>query len=223
MSLNGIGGTSAAVRNCVFRSNTGNAALAVLTMPQAEVSSNIFEGNSSPNNAAALVVNSTGGITIVRDNLFVANDATQFRAVVSWNGSGEIRGNTFYGNASQPGWATLFDGAGAGLEKTLENNIFMNNTGGVAYRVQSHPPQASCNLFWANPGGDYEGYVPSPTDLFVDPLFCAPEAGDFRLMSGSPCLPENSGTCGLIGAFGEGCGTVSVAPSSWGSIKNRFR
>jgi hypothetical protein len=46
-------------------------------------------------------------------------------------------------------------------------------------------------------------------------------------MTGSPCLPENSGVCGLIGAFGEGCGVTSVEPSldarSWGSLKNLYR
>jgi hypothetical protein len=221
--LVGLSWTSATVRDCVFRNNTRNTALTVLEMPRAEVVRNVFEGNSSVINSAALVVNNADGSTLVCGNVFVGNDATQFRSVMSCNGSGEIRGNVFYGNASELESATLFDGAGPGVANTLANNIFMANTGGPAYRVQSTQPQASCNLFWANPGGDYVGYVPAPTDLFVDPLFCDPEGGDFRLAANSPCLPENSGGCGLIGAFGQGCGGVAVGRSSWGSIKARYR
>jgi hypothetical protein len=223
MSLNGVGGTSAVVRDCVFRNNTGNSALAVLTMPTAEISRNTFDGNTSPQNVSALVVNNTSGATVLRHNLFAFNDATAHRYVVSWNSPGEIRGNTFYGNIVPSDGAVLNDGAVTSLARTVANNVFAMNVGGPAYRAPTSPPQASCNLFWSNPGGDYLGYVPSPTDLFVDPLFCDPTSGDFRLMSGSPCLPEDSGGCGLIGAFGDGCGTISVNPSSWGSIKNRFR
>jgi hypothetical protein len=193
-------------------------------MPQTEVARNTFDGNSSVINAAALTIG-VGGTTIVRDNLFVGNDGTQFRGVFSWRSVGEIRGNTFYGNMAPSSGGVVFDfsDAGSGTSVVTTNNIFVANLGGPAYRVQSDAPEASCNLFWSNPGGDYEGYVPSPTDLFVDPLFCDREGGDFRLMSDSPCLPENSGTCGLIGAFGQGCGTVAVERSSWGAIKNRFR
>jgi hypothetical protein len=36
-------------------------------------------------------------------------------------------------------------------------------------------------------------------------------------------LPGNN-TCGIqIGAFGTGCGPVSVEPSSWGGIKALYR
>jgi hypothetical protein len=78
-------------------------------------------------------------------------------------------------------------------------------------------------VFWSNPGGNFIGYVPSPSDLFVDPLLCDPVGGDFHLMTGSPCLPENSGACGLIGAFGHGCGVVSFEARSWGKLKAAYR
>ncbi len=222
-SINGHSGLWATVRDCVFKNNTANTALALVQMPQAEVSRCVFTGNSSPQNATAIVSSSTNGTVSLRDNLFVGNDASLFRSVVSWASSGEIRGNVFYGNASQVGYATLRDNAEASTVRTIANNIFMQNSGGPAFRLTSSPPQAACNLFWSNPGGDYLGYVPSPTDLFVDPLFCDPETFDFHLESGSPCLPENSGECGLIGAFGQGCGTVSVERESWGKLKAAYR
>ncbi len=219
----GHSGLWAKVRDCVFRGNTGNAAFTLLGMPQAEIVRCSFFENSSPQNATAIVVSSTNGTVSLRDNLFVGNDASLFRSVVSWASSGEIRGNVFHGNASQVGYATLRDHAEASTVRTIANNIFMQNSGGPAFRLTSSPPLAACNLFWSNPGGDYLGYVPAPTDLFVDPLFCDPGALDFQLESGSPCLPENSGECGLIGAFGEGCGTVSVDRESWGKLKAAYR
>jgi hypothetical protein len=60
--------------------------------------------------------------------------------------------------------------------------------------------------------------------VYSDPLFCDPEScddaptvgGDYSLMSGSPCLPENSPCGELIGALGLGC-PVSSAPGSMAS------
>jgi predicted outer membrane repeat protein len=53
--------------------------------------------------------------------------------------------------------------------------------------------------------------------VYSDPLFCDPEScedaptvgGDYSLMSGSPCLPENSPCGELIGALGLGCPSSS--------------
>ena len=71
-----------------------------------------------------------------------------------------------------------------------------------------------------------EGELGLRGNFSADPLFCDAAAGDFTLSSQSPCLPGNhpdGADCGLIGAFGQGCGTVSVQPSSWGAIKEMYR
>lgn len=219
--LSGIGGSSATVRDCVFRGNTENTPLAVLSMPQAEITRNVFDGNSISVNAAALVVTSSSGHASVEGNVFVGNVALSQTPVVSWSTAGEIRGNTFYGNTCPSDRAVV--SMNGSWPTTLMNNIFAGNTGGPAFRAWVSPPQGGCNLFWANAGGDHMGYVPAPTDLFVDPRFCDPEDADLRLMSDSPCLPANSGACGLIGALGDGCGTVSVGPSSWARVKDFYR
>jgi hypothetical protein len=219
---------SAVTRDCVFRNNTGNTPLAVLTMPTATIEGNVFEGNTSPQNAAGALVNAGGsgasGTTLMTGNLFVGNlGSTNATAAVSWKTSGEIRGNTFWGNTGISASA-VNDIAGAGTTTLTSGNIFAGGIGTPAYRATSVPPQASCNLFWANAGGDYaDEYIPSPTDLFVDPLFCDPGANDFTLRDDSPCLPENSGGCGQIGAFGEGCGAIAVVPESWGKLKANYR
>jgi hypothetical protein len=81
-----------------------------------------------------------------------------------------------------------------------------------------------CNVFWENEAGNAGGsYVLGPTDRELDPQFCDPEGGDYRLAQSSPCLPLNSGECGQIGALGQGCGVVSVSAESWGKIKDAYR
>ena len=222
VGLVGLTTSSAVVRNCVFQGTTGNAALEVLEMPTAEISGNVFVGNSSPLNASALVVTDEDAHATLRGNLFVANIATgSGTPTVAWAASGEIRENTFWGNTALRG-SGIRHVSSSGVTLT-SNNIFVGNMGSPAYWVNFTQPQGSCNDFWSNPGGNYFGYVPSPTDLFVDPLLCDPVGADFHLMKGSPCLPENSGVCGLIGAFGQGCGPVPVEPASWGKLKAAYR
>ena len=84
-------------------------------------------------------------------------------------------------------------------------------------------------------GGDWVGPLAGQYghdgNICVDPLFCAPEGGDFRLQEDSPCAP--GGECDRIGAWPVGCGACSIpdasddAPSettpSWGEIKAMFR
>ena len=62
-----------------------------------------------------------------------------------------------------------------------------------------------------------------PSDVIADPLFCDPVNGEFTVDGASPCLPQNSNGCGLIGAHWQGCGVVSVDPSTWGQVKAQFR
>jgi hypothetical protein len=76
-------------------------------------------------------------------------------------------------------------------------------------------------VFWDNPEG--LGIPLGDTDREVDPRFCDPGNGDFHVEGGSPCVEPGSLGCGQIGAFGVGCGTVSVEPESWARIKGLYR
>ena len=90
-------------------------------------------------------------------------------------------------------------------------------------RLSTGTVDPSCNIYWDNPLGNTQNFPLDPTDRVVDPLYCDPEHDDLTVSVLSPCLPPNSLGCGLIGALGEGCGAISIEPTSWGRIKARFR
>jgi hypothetical protein len=132
-----------------------------------------------------------------------------------------IRGCTFYGNNASVGAAmTVYVG-----RVHLQNNIIAACTGAPAISQESYTlVDSACNVFWQNDHGNGSGsYVLGPTDRTVDPKFCHPVAHDFTLHEGSPCLPENSLGCGLIGPYGMACGPVSVESQSWSEIKGAYR
>lgn len=216
---------SATVRDCVFENNTGNTALTIIQMPQSEVTGNVFVGNSSVINAAALTIG-FAGTAVVRDNVFWANDGSRSVGVFSWRSNGPIEGNTFFGNVAPPSGGVVvdFSDGALGTFATASRNILAGSSGGPAYRAEFAVPFGGCNLFWSNAAGDFAGlYSPFPTDVFADPLFCDAVGGDLTLHESSPCLPANSGTCGQIGALGGGCGTIGVEPESWAKLKALYR
>jgi len=76
------------------------------------------------------------------------------------------------------------------------------------------PDFACCDLD-GNTGGNWSG---PHADQFgvdgnfrLDPLFCDPAAGDYTLMSTSPCLDGNHDACGSIGAQEPGCSPPVLA------------
>ncbi len=88
--------------------------------------------------------------------------------------------------------------------------------------------EVGCVDMWGNEGGDWgdctAGREGSNGNFSADPEFCIPLRGDFSLLAGSPCAPETSPpACGLVGALGVGCGTVSVTPTTFGRIKAAYR
>ncbi|MBZ0266601.1 hypothetical protein K8I85_00460, partial [bacterium] len=88
-----------------------------------------------------------------------------------------------------------------------------------------------CTNITGNPAGDWVGPVANWFDPYwgnisADPQFCDPDNDDYSLMASSPCLPANN-SCGQMGAFGQGCGPVSLSQGlserSWGGIKAAYR
>ncbi len=122
---------------------------------------------------------------------------------------------TFWGNTAEPWEGDLRGGTISSRDDAnviLEQVIIANSLdGGGIFTEPDGLVTISCSDVWGNAGGNYIGSIPDQTGLngnfSADPLFCFPEGGDFRLVTGSPCLPENN-DCGLpMGAFPEGCET----------------
>jgi hypothetical protein len=199
-----INGSEATVRRCTFRNNlengTGGGGLAWGGHAPKLVEFCLFVGNQTTG------ANGAGGALKV-------------------DSPANVRNNTFWQNAAYTdagGSAIRFSDDGSGY--FLLNNVIAEGIGnGGAVEDQFEVVSSACNVFWQNEGGDGVYFEPGPTDREIDPLFCDPEAEDFTVDANSPCLPENSLGCGLIGAFGQGCGITSVKPESWGSIKSAYR
>ena len=126
---------------------------------------------------------------------------------------------------------TWCSGGGISLEATprsLEvsrNIIAMNSDCGIACR-SSVDNIIGPNLFWMNQGIDL-GYGPGACpstwaagQIFADPQFCNPEAGNYAVSVDSPALTgaEKMGVWTT-----PGCGPgVPVRPITWGRIKAKY-
>lgn len=191
-------GGGATVRGCYFENNvnlgTGGGALGIGSGPKT-VENCVFVNNGTPS--------SYGG------------------AIFSFAEPATVRNCTFVGNYK--GVAPSVGGSAIVSSRQLvcENNIFLGSLGGGDIGHVGSSLTTSCNVTWDNPQG--LGVPLSATDRIIDPQFCNPDAGDFTLRVGSPCLPDDPLGCGLTGAFEQGCGTVSVESKSWGTIKGLYR
>jgi predicted outer membrane repeat protein len=104
--------------------------------------------------------------------------------------------------------------------------VAFNGTGDVSMCLGSSV-QASCTDMYGNVAGDWTGCLQNqlqdPSNFSADPLFCDPDEDNYSLLVGSPCAPPGLTGCGLVGAFPQACGPISVKADSWGAIKARFR
>jgi hypothetical protein len=142
---------------------------------------------------------------------------------------------TLFGNS----W-TSATGGGAGVaaslaaSATLDRTIIAGSVQGASVYCYSTNASitASCTDVWWNAGGDWVGCIASQAGMngnfSADPMFCASWTSDFRLATGSPCLPSNSPCQTLIGALDFGCAqpvgvSPPLEPSTWARIKGGYR
>lgn len=225
---------STLVDGCIFENNGNDGAiLATYIVRSVTIRNSVFRGNLENQDGGGGI--SIGGIgtKLIEDCLFDSNGAIGANGTgggLKIQGPGTIRSNTFWGNgANTPvGGSAVSVSVGSSGVVLLQNVIAGGVGQGGAVRASVASTASSCNVFWENAGGPSgEGFALGATDREIDPMFCNPASGDFTLSSGSPCLPEDASGCGLIGAFGLGCGILSIDHAldvrSWGAIKGLWR
>jgi hypothetical protein len=157
--------------------------------------------------------------TLVARNLFYANRADGFEPHDTGSGGGiaaldllgTIAHNTIVMNVGNNevgcggGGILLYDTRSERL--AIRHNLIAYNTGcGISCRV-IEGADVYTNLLWQNDSDVGDDLDPCPSSwsvmqIVVDPLFCDPEGGDFRVGSDSPALNQKE----VIGAFSEpGC------------------
>lgn len=126
---------------------------------------------------------------------------------------------TIAGNTSDPTAASLEIHGGDG---TITETLCALDRTGWTLRCEGFGGQIACSILFGprDPSCGNEDRVWN-----VDPLFCDPEMGDYRLRPDSPCLPgQGPDACGRIGALDVGCEIpVPVRPLHWGEVRALFR
>jgi hypothetical protein len=182
---------------------TGAKLKQVAGAPASTISHCRFEDNGG----AGLSYRDTIGVGLTAsENLFSRNAGAGFEcstALSRFSGAVVIQNNTSALNGGDGLRVILGDNSGA----LIENNIVAGNRGdGIAVEGPAGGPRH--NDAWMNGGAPYSGPVDADSNLTLDPQFCNPLAGDFRLTGSSPCA--SSGPFGQIGALGVGCDASTV-------------
>ena len=135
-----------------------------------------------------------------------------------------IQNCTLHANSSEEGSVFRTNQNGS---VTVSNSILAFNVGEVANCTDNGVITLTCCDVYGTVGGDYVGCIAGQggvnSNFSADPLFCGKDENNFTLEAFSPCAPPGVTGCGLVGALPVGCGPTSVAPSSWGEIKGRYR
>lgn len=218
------------IRNNIFvgnRSADGAGVDVAFCDAAVVVENNYFEGNVAE--GYNMGIGQGGGLnieygfnrTIARSNVFYKNRAGYAGGAATYASVGHFFGNTFAFNEAYVGTTSagnLRCYGSLGDTMIAIGNIIANAVGGAGVQVVGAPVgppvvQLDCNDFWQNQNGDFATFAASvshgPNDFSMDPQFCNPLSGNLSLASGSPCLPENNPTCGLVGALGMGCAEVA--------------
>jgi hypothetical protein len=118
------------------------------------------------------------------------------------NASGQtvIANNTIAGNNAPPTFLGHFGGGAAltlltnGIGLVFANNIVVSNSSGLwRYPYVTHQPVLRNNCV-NNTNANYLHLSAGAGDIQVDPRFVSRAAGDFHLLSGSPCIDSGTPT-----------------------------
>ena len=218
--------SDAVIRDCYFEGNVSGAGAGAIWSREdsgIRITGCEFIGNrntSSIVSSGAVSVEQGDGLVV--DCLFRGNEAANGPAAVGvlFNATCHLVGCTIVENGG--GWTTAVFAWSA---LSIDRSIVAFNDGSFVECFDSEV-EISCADAFGNMGGDWEGCAGDllgvDGNIDKDPLFCEFE-DEWSIRSDSPCAPDNSGGCGLIGSEGVGCGVVPVLETSWGGLKLWFR
>ncbi len=174
-----------------------------------------------------------GGSVTVRNSLFDGNVA-KFGGALSSSFTGRItiERSTFSRNSGRNAGAGIYVDTG-GIMRVTDSILCCAPNGDLVHCSSAVAEFSHC-LLWNDDGENLRGEIggscvdPIGVDgnFTADPVFCEPGGTDgFLLSAGSPCVGAATDG-GDIGWAGIGCATprpLNVQPSSWGSLKARYR
>ncbi len=175
------------------------------------IANTFFENNSAGNSGGGIYIKQAD--PVLTKTVFAGNwGGLGGGAIVCENASPEFINCTVHGNAAEYVGGGLFC---RDASPRLENSIVSFNQLEAIHCIGTRTPTLThCNLF-GNADGNWSDPISHQVTLrgniSTDPLFCAPQYGNFSLNDASVCLPENNPTRlgTFIGAFGRGCASPS--------------
>jgi hypothetical protein len=226
-AINAMLSSDLLIEDCVIEDNSGWEAPGgvIIWQSRADIRRNVFRGNTACYGGGLEIYHcETEPVSYIEDNLFIGNSVSDWGgAIFTVDSSPVIHGNTFYANNASGSTAIWVLGG----HPDISGNIIVDSHWGVY--CQSHPqypaslPVMGCNLFWDVAEFTGSGCPGAGSVIEADPLFCDPVSEDFSLCADSPAISDS---CGLLGAYGEGCpacGSVSTESSTWGALKSLYR
>ena len=186
-----------------------------------------FSGNQANSHGGGMYVGQS--FVTLTDCTFSENESGYGGGMSCWySSSPTLTDCTFSSNRAYPAGGGMFC---SDSSPSFTNCIIAFSQPGRAVYCEdaTSSPALTCCDVYGNAGGDWVGCIADQYgvsgNFSEDPLFCGDLNPDepYTLHVGSPCAPENSQECGLIGAWGVGCGFSAVEPVSWGSIKAMYR
>jgi parallel beta-helix repeat protein len=225
-------GSSATLLDCRFSGNIAHAG---------GVGGGMYCGASAPSLTGVLFSGNTadgsGGGMYVHDSSPALTGCT-----LTGNDAGSSGGAMYCGSGSSPSLAHctfkvnlanqgtgLYCYNGASPELTHCIIAFGAGGNGVFCDDALSEPSLECCDVYGNWGGNWDGCIADQEgvngNFSEDPMFCGdlnPDA-PYTLHADSPCAPQNNQECGLIGAWGVGCGFSATESVSWGAVKAMFR
>jgi len=199
---------------CRFTGNSGEVGIPAA----ASLAGGVACQSASPTIAFCLFEANVGTSTVDLAGDCAVAGGLAFRASSASMTSCTLVGNSGY---------RLEGGAAGGVDcqqdasPTIENTIIAFNSQGAAVHCFSGGSAAlTCTDIYGNEGGDWVGCIADQVgvngNLDSDPMFCGifnPEE-PLGLNAQSPCAPENSMGCELIGAVPVACESITLIPPS---------